>query len=147
VGALFVAVMAILSFMGTPWYGVSSSADQEVVTALLPQTHPGPLREAEWEELPARAEPYVAADWANAPTPALRELLHLYEEEMDKVSGRLVNGHAQMLIEDWQADLKRITFRITWSDNPPTEWCALGAQNEFCQVTYYHRTANYWQKP
>jgi quinol-cytochrome oxidoreductase complex cytochrome b subunit len=42
--ALFVAAMAILSYMGTPHYAVSTSPDQEAVAELLPQTHPGPLR-------------------------------------------------------------------------------------------------------
>ena len=51
-----------------------------------------------------------------------------------------------MIVEDWQTDLRRITFRIIWNGGPP-EVCALGQANEFCQVAYYHRAANYWQKP
>ena len=51
-----------------------------------------------------------------------------------------------MIVEDWQEDLRRITFRIIWEGGPPAV-CAVGQQNEFCQVAFFHRTANYWQKP
>ncbi len=143
-GMLFVATLAILSYMGTPWYAVSSSPDQEVVAELLPQTHPGPLREADWSQLPAGT--YEAVDWASAPTPTMRSLLHTYEDELSKVQSRLKDGRGFMIIEDWQTDLKRITFRVIWEGGPP-EVCVLGQQKEFCQVAYFHKNANYWQKP
>jgi hypothetical protein len=142
--AIFTATMAILSYMGTPWYAVSSTPDQEVVAELLPQTHPGPLRTSNWEELTAGT--WVAAEWEAAPTPALRELLHTYDEELVKVEERLQDGVGYMIIEDWQTDLKRITFRIIWEGGPEGV-CLVGQDKEYCQTTYYHRTANYWQKP
>src|SRR6185436_14204550 len=80
---LFIATLAVLSFMGTPWYAVSSSPDQEVVAELLPQTHPGPLRETDFNALPAGT--YEAANWASAPTPALGHLLEEYENALAKV--------------------------------------------------------------
>ena len=52
-GLLFAATMACLSYMGTPHYLVSSSPDQEIVAEILPQTHPGPLRESDWSQLTA----------------------------------------------------------------------------------------------
>jgi ubiquinol-cytochrome c reductase cytochrome b subunit len=153
VGLLVVATMAILSFMGTPFYAVSSSPDQEVVAELLPQTKPGPLREADWTQLTAGT--YEAAQWQSAPTPTLQSLLKLYDDGMlhaadnpncRKANNCLVNGHGYMIIEDWQVGLKRITFRVIWNGGPP-QVCAVGQANEFCQVAYYHQEANYWQKP
>ncbi|HUS14420.1 MAG TPA: cytochrome b N-terminal domain-containing protein [Chloroflexia bacterium] len=159
VGLLTVATFAILSYMGTPWYAVSSSPDQEIVAELLPQTHPGPLRETDFAELPAGT--YEAANWASAPTPALGHLLEEYENALKVASDSnacrqknncLVDGKGYMIIQDWQTDasglptLKRITFRVIWNGGPP-EVCVLGQQNEYCQVAYYHQQANYWQKP
>jgi quinol-cytochrome oxidoreductase complex cytochrome b subunit len=159
VGLLTVATFAILSFMGTPWYGVSSSPDQEVVAELLPQTHPGPLRVSEFTELPAGT--YEAAQYASAPTPALQHLLEEYNHQLeiaaDNITCRqkkncLKDGQGFMIIQDWQTDeagnptLKRITFRVIWEGGPP-EVCALGQAKEYCQVAYYHLQANYWQKP
>jgi ubiquinol-cytochrome c reductase cytochrome b subunit len=157
VGLLVVATMAILSFMGTPFYAVTSSPDQEVVAELLPQTKPGPLREANWDQLTANPQPYEAANWAAAPTDTLKQLLEIYNEGMvhaadnpacRRAKNCLVDGHGYMLIEDWQLGLKRITFRVIWNGGPSGgQVCALGAPNEFCQVAFYHQQANYWQKP
>ncbi len=138
VAALTVAVLAILSFMGTPWYAVTSSADQEVVAALLPQTHPGPLRETEWEELPAGT--YKAAEWELAPTPGLQHLLELYNHELDLAGDRLLQGQGLMIVEDWQPGLKRITFEVTWVNED-------GTMDDYSQTAYYHQNANYDQGP
>jgi quinol-cytochrome oxidoreductase complex cytochrome b subunit len=152
VGALFAATMAILSYMGTPWYAVTSSADQEVVAELLPQTHPGPLREADWTQIVPGT--YVAAEYEAAPNATLRELLHVYDEELtaaeareERRLGRALDYVGYMIVEDWQTDLRRVTFRIIWEGGPETV-CPVGGQDkEFCQTAYLHRTANYWQKP
>jgi len=155
VGLLGVATVAILSFMGTPFYAVTSSPDQEVVAELLPQTRPGPLREADWTQLTAGK--YEAADWSQAPTQTLKDLLKDYNDAMAigannpgcvTAKNCLVNGHGYMTIEDWQQGLKRITFRVIWNGGPPNGTvCQVGSQNEFCQVAYYEQNANYWQKP
>ena len=109
-----VAIMAILSFMGTPWFAVTSSPDQEAVAALLPQTHPGPLRRAPWGELDYGT--YEAAAWESSPTRALRELLSLFHEEMQDVAGpRNLDPEGIMVIEDWQPGLKKVTLRVLWT--------------------------------
>lgn len=133
--ALSVAALAILSFMGSPWYLVTSSPDQEAVAALVPQTHPGPLRESEWGELDFGT--YQAGLWDTAPTPALRELLHIFDEELAKADAperRDVQGF--MVIEDWQTDLKKVTLRVVWT-NPD------GSPHEFSQSVYLHRDSEY----
>ena len=154
-GLIGVAAVAILSFMGTPFYAVTTSPDQEVVAELLPQTRPGPLREADWTQLTAGN--YEAANWQSAPTPTLQGLLKLYNDAMavgadnpkcKAVGNCLVDGHGYMIIQDWQEGLKRITFRVIWNGGPPSgAVCQVGSPNEFCQVAYYHAQANYWQKP
>ena len=155
IGFLSVAAVAILSFMGTPFYAVTSSPDQEVVAELLPQTKPGPLLESDWTQLTAGN--YTAANWQAAPTPTLQGLLKLYNDGMVHAADNpvcqiqkncLVNGVGYMIIEDWQVGLKRITFRVIWNGGPTSgQACLPAQQNEFCQVTYYHQQANYWQKP
>jgi hypothetical protein len=159
---LFVATLAGLSFMGTPHYLVSSSPDQEVVAALLPQTKPGPLRESDWNELeiapltadnPTGRKEYRASEWASAPTETLRELLRVYNEEMELAADNpkcraakncLKDGVGTMIIEQWQTDLKKITFRVIW-EGGPTDFCQPAAQREFCQTAYLHRLSNYGQ--
>jgi quinol-cytochrome oxidoreductase complex cytochrome b subunit len=136
--AVFVWIIAVLSFMGSPWYGVETSPEQEAVAALLPQTHPGPLRVADWEQL--QIGTYEASAHENAPTPALQRLLAEFDHELDHVRdvGRTeVEGF--MLIEDWQTDLKKITLRVVWEGD------AARGSGEFSQNTYLHRDSDYGQ--
>jgi len=146
-----VVILAILSYMGTPRYLVSSSPDQEVVAELLPQTHPGPLRTSNWMDLlPGE---YNAADWQSAPTLMLRNLLHTYNEEMEKAEDNpkcraanncLIDGQGFMIVEDWQKEVRRVTFRVIW-EGGPADFCQPGAQREFCQTVYLHQFSNYGQ--
>jgi hypothetical protein len=98
---------------------------------------------------------YDAADWQAAPTPTLQNLLKLYQEQVEiaensdrcrRANNCLTDPDGQMVIEDWQTGLKRITFRVIWEGGPP-EFCTLGQQHEFCQTVYYDQDSNYWQKP
>jgi ubiquinol-cytochrome c reductase cytochrome b subunit len=138
IGAFSVLAVSVLTFMGTPWYGVDTSPEQEAVATLLPQTHPGPVRLADWEELEFGT--FEASGYATAPTPVLRDLLQTFDEELDHVRGPDRTGvEGLMVIEDWQTNLKKITFRIVWTmieDDAP---------GEFSETTYIHRTSNYGQ--
>ena len=166
-GLLAIAVLAILSYMGTPRYAVSSSVDQEIVAELIPQTHPGPFRTSNWidfqaapptSENPTGAVIYAAKEWENAPTASLRNLLHemqagLEEAEhkaglgMTTEQGAMREPQGFMIVEDWAEGLKKVTFRIIWEGGPEGAACQLGNTNEFCQTTYIHRDSNYRQGP
>jgi quinol-cytochrome oxidoreductase complex cytochrome b subunit len=138
VACLLVIFLAVTSFMGTPHYLVSSSPDQEVVAELLPQTHPGPLRQSDWESLTVGE--YRSSDWSNdGLTPTLRDMLRLYDRELEHAREQgLVNAEAFMTIEPWQTDLKKLTFRITWLNED-------GSDGSFTQTAYLHRLSNYNQ--
>lgn len=130
-----VYALAVLSFMGTPWYAVQSAAEVEVVAELLPQTHPGPVRITEWDQLELGT--YDAANWEEAPNQEMREILRLFEESMISHSDDLPNAEGVLVIEDWQPDLKKLTFRVLW-DSPET-----GEPQEFSQSTYLHRESEH----
>ena len=166
-GLALAALMAILSYMGTPRYAVASSIDQEIVAELIPQTHPGPFRQSEWGEYrvgpktadnPTGRVSYAAEEWASAPTPALQSLLHQMYEELEVARGKaesglsaeqgaLPEGRGFILVEEWQVGLKKVTFRIIWNEGPGEAVCQLGAKNEFCQTTYLNKNSNYRQGP
>ena len=134
--ALFVAAMAMLSFMGTPNYAVSTSPDQEAVAELLPQTRPGPLRSAPWEDLAYGS--YAATAWGAAPNATLQDLLHEFYNVLTNVqSADRTNVAGVMVIEDWQTDLKKVTLRVTGTN------VASGSAGEFSQSVYLHRNSNY----
>jgi hypothetical protein len=130
---------AVLSYMGTPWFAVTSSPDQEAVASLLPQTSPGPLRLAPWDELLYGT--YEASQWQQAPSTTLRGLLGTFDREMEHVRAdqRYRSPEGFMIIEDWQTDLKKVTLRVTWTDGQT------GEAGEFFQTQYLHRDSDYGQ--
>jgi quinol-cytochrome oxidoreductase complex cytochrome b subunit len=137
-GIVSVIAFAVLSYMGTPYYAVPTSPDQEAVASLLPQTQPGPLRLAPWGQLVLGS--YVAADWQEAPTPAMRELLHTFDEELTRVeTADRQDVEGIMVVEDWQTDLKKVTIRVVWTD------AATNQPHEFSQTAFLHRNSDYGQ--
>jgi hypothetical protein len=129
--ALSIAGLAVLSFMGSPWYKVTTSPDQEAVASLLPQTHPGPLREANWDDITLGS--YTAADWITAPTPTLQRLLRLFDQQLGGVESPERQGvEGIMVVEDWQTDLKKVTLRVVWTEPD-------GTAHAYFQSAYLHR--------
>ncbi|NIS79039.1 MAG: hypothetical protein GTO14_02170 [Anaerolineales bacterium] len=138
IAAISVTALSVLTFMGTPWYGVVTSPEQEALATLLPQTHPGPIRLADWDELELGT--YEARSYVSAPTPSLHKLLEIFHDEVSLVRGpERIDAEGFMIIEDWQPDLKKITLRIVWTK--PED----GNPEEFSETVYLHRNSNYGQ--
>jgi quinol-cytochrome oxidoreductase complex cytochrome b subunit len=138
IAALSVGVIAVLSYMGTPWYGVDTSPEQEAVATLLPQTKPGPIRLADWAELEVGT--YEAVNWEQAPTRTLQKILHTLDEELGRAADADRSGwEGIMIIENWQPRLKKITLRVLWFDKET------GEPGEFSQTAYIHRGSDYGQ--
>jgi hypothetical protein len=124
--------------MGTPWYGVDTSPEQEAVATLLPQTHPGPVRLADWNELDVGT--YEAANWEEAPSETLQDILHTFNEEISIAEyGARTAWEGIMVIEDWQPNLKKLTLRVLWTDS------ATGEPGEFSETAYIHQFSDYGQ--
>ena len=130
---------AVLTYMGTPWFAVETSPDQEAVAVLLPQTSPGPLRLADWEDIPFGT--LVASEWESAPTRTTSKLLKLFDNALDRGREISIYGNLEgfMIVEDWQSNLKKITLRVGW-DNTET-----GEPGEFNEVFFFHRNSDYGQ--
>ena len=50
-GLICVFLVIVLTFMGTPWYGVDSAADTEALQEIVPGEKVGPVRAVPYEEL------------------------------------------------------------------------------------------------
>lgn len=133
IAALTIVIMSVLTFMGTPYYGVSSSPDQEVLTTLAPQTHPGLLRGTAYDELPVGE--WVASGWNNAPSQGLQAVLQLYNQEIERYADQLVNAKGKMSITEIQAGLKQVTMQVEWENN--------GAHASEPLTVYLHRDSAY----
>ena len=131
-------VLSMLTFMGTPWFAVTSSADQEVIAELVPQTHPGPLRAANWEELLPGT--YQASNWNSAPNDSLKTVLEEYKQAIatahrKDTENKFKNLEGFLIIEKWQEGLKKITVRVTWQ--------GASGDREASLDVFLHRDSNY----
>jgi ubiquinol-cytochrome c reductase cytochrome b subunit len=51
IGLLCCVMTVILTYMGTPTFGIETPAAQDILSHLAPATDPGPLRELPWDEV------------------------------------------------------------------------------------------------
>jgi quinol-cytochrome oxidoreductase complex cytochrome b subunit len=124
IGLLSVIVLIVLSYMGTPFYGIETPAATRIVQDLAPEEGEGPLREIPFEQLqPGIYEVNVTEPVKMCPNldfgcPTLEEVFANYSERVNRAveEGDLPDAQAVLLIEDWQADLRKVTPRITWND-------------------------------
>jgi hypothetical protein len=83
---------------------------------------------------------YEASNWRGAPTEALQDLLHTFQEEIDASEGEgRIEWEGIMIIEDWQPSLKKLTLRVLWFDE------LAGEPGEFSQSAYLHEFSDYGQ--
>jgi hypothetical protein len=116
-GLLFVAAVLVLSYMGTPLFGIETPAAVRIVQDLAPEEGVGALRAIPFDEL----EPGVYEVGITDATTLPRELAGVFVEFENRVAeaeetGKLLDAQGFMVIEDWQADLKKITPRVIWTD-------------------------------
>jgi ubiquinol-cytochrome c reductase cytochrome b subunit len=140
--SIVVAVLVVLTFMGTPNYGVKAPPPDEVGFHFIPPEQPGPIRSLPFEQL-------VTGEYDTAKTtnvgnaPRLSQVLAELQADIAK-RPTLAGGHAVLVIEDWQGDgktvnLKKVTLRILWDKMPVINGVAQPYEN----TVYIHRDSNY----
>lgn len=129
-GILLALALVVLSYMGLPEYGIQTPAATRIIQDLAPEEGEGPLHEVPYDQLQVGVYPVME----DAPKdlcpdldygcPELTTMFREYSERVIEASTneelfdfeRLPNAEAVMVIQDWQADLKKVTFRILWDD-------------------------------
>lgn len=141
IGLAAVLLLVVLSYMGTPAYGIETPAATRIVQDLAPEEGEGPLRQIPFEQLQAGAyEVNVTPTEKMCPDmdfgcPQLEAVFGEYTDRLNQASeeGELDNLSAFLIIEDWQADLKKVTTRILWND-PQT-----GQPKDYERHLYLHQ--------
>jgi quinol-cytochrome oxidoreductase complex cytochrome b subunit len=119
---LFIAVIVVLSWMGTPAFLVQTSRDQEIFYELAPAEQVGLVRAVPYEELLIGS--YSVDDYqTTVPRSSglyrvMREYARLVNEarNIPASEGGLPNAEAFLVVEQLQPDLKGVFLRITWDD-------------------------------
>jgi quinol-cytochrome oxidoreductase complex cytochrome b subunit len=124
VGLLSVLTLVVLSYMGTPQYKIETPAATHIVQDLAPEEGLGELRAIPYEQLqPGVYEVNITPTEDLCPEidfgcPALEAVFAEYGKRVNEAheEGKLPDVQAVLIIEEWQADLKKVTPRIIWSD-------------------------------
>ncbi|GAB4541025.1 MAG: hypothetical protein Kow0063_31470 [Anaerolineae bacterium] len=133
-GLLFVLALAVLTYMGTPQFGIETPAAVRIVQDLAPEEGVGPLRAIPYDQLQPGVYEVGVTDPTGLP-PQLGLVFVEFEERVLEAeeSGALPDASAVMVIEDWQADLKKVTPRIIWTDSES------GEQKTYEKHIFLHR--------
>lgn len=124
---LFITLIAVSSWMGTPAFLVQSTLDQEIFHELAPGEKVGLLRQVDYRDLQA-AIPLGVIDVDNFEEVVPRSselwpLMEEFKEELDKARetpverGGLPNAIGTLEVYQMQSDVVGINLFITW-DNP-----------------------------
>lgn len=119
-GLVFVVVLLMLSYMGTPGWGIAAPPQAEIFQAFIPEegvgifvTSPGPVRELGYDNLPIGV--YDVDEFVVPDNPTrFEQILADFKAQTVEAFGE--GTQATMIIEPWQQDLKRVTMKIDWDD-------------------------------
>ena len=116
-GLLFVVGVLVLSYMGTPFWGIETPPAVRIVQDLAPEEGVGPLRAIPYEELEPGVYEVGVTDATQLPSDLALVFLEFEERVLEaEEAGDLPDAEGVMVIEDWQSDLKKVTPRIIWTD-------------------------------
>jgi quinol-cytochrome oxidoreductase complex cytochrome b subunit len=133
-GLLWALALVVLSYMGTPEYGIESPPATRIVQDLIPEEGVGPVRELPFEQLVPGIYVVNETDPEELPL-GLEAIFEEYTERLmaaEETNPDFNDISAVMVISDWQPDLKKVTPRIQWTD-------AAGASKSFEHDFYIHR--------
>jgi len=118
IGGIAAIALVILTYMGTPNYGLATPPAEEIILEFAPGDREGHIHELPYEALIDGA--YDTSDLSPLPSsPPLEEFLAALETKIESEEG-LPDGQAELTIQTWQRDLKKITLSISWAEEGQT---------------------------
>ncbi len=132
-GLAGVVALLVLSYMGTPAWGIETPAATRIIQDLAPEEGIGPLRAIPFDQLQPGVYEVNKTDPKALP-PALSRVFAEFGRRVNEAvdRGKLPEVQAVMVIEDWQANLRKVTPRIVWTD------LATGKRKTYEQHIFLH---------
>ena len=128
--------LGVFSYMGTPSYGIRLPVAESISQRLAPEEGLAGLRTVPFDEVPVGVYLVGKTDASTLP-PAFGRVFADFSQRIQAASraGQLPEARGLLVVEDWQADLRRVTVRIGWQD--PLD----GAPKTYERNLYLHRTS------
>lgn len=134
-GLLAVVALVVLTYMGTPRFGVTAPPAVEIAQEFIPEERVGPVRQIPFDQL--AGGPYDTETFVLPASPSRLEQVFAAFKARVEDQRELPEGQGVMVIEDWQEGLKKITLRITWKKPDKEE------RESFEKSVYVHRDSGY----
>lgn len=123
-GLLTTIALIVLSYMGTPAYGIETPAATRIIQDLAPEEGLGVLRAIPFDQLQPGVYEVNISDSKNLcpdlpkGCPELEAVFAEFSERVNQAAeeGKLPDFQAVIVIEDWQSNLSKVTPRIVWTD-------------------------------
>lgn len=131
-----VALLLGLGFTGTHHFGIEQPPTIRITQDLTPQEGRGPIHAIPHDQLAVGL--YTAESDLNVMPPKLSAFFTSFQACVARAgaSGGLPQAEAILIVEAWQADLRRVTLRILWED------AASGQRKTHDRVVHLHRNRN-----
>lgn len=132
IGALVIVALTVLTWMGTPAYGLDTPPAEEIALEFVPVDRSGAIHELSWSDL---ADGVYDTRTLSSNEPNIPAKLAKFMEELENVVAaeeeELPGGAATLTITTWQRGLKRVALDIVWEVD--------GVEHTFNQYTYLHK--------
>ncbi len=141
IGLLSTLALVVLSYMGLPEYAIETPAATRIIQDLAPEEGLGELRAIPFEQLQPGIYEVNVTDTEDMCSellwgcPELEAVFVEYSHMVNAAAdaGKLPEVEAVMVIEEWQADLMKVTPRIVWTD------AESGDRKSYEQHIFLHR--------
>lgn len=130
-GLVALVALGVLSYMGTPGYGIRQAPAVRIVQSLAPEEGDGPLHLVPYDDLVPGVYQVSQTDAGTLPLP-LAEFFRQYEAAVEDASA-MPGAEAYMLVEERQPNLKAVTMRMSWQE-PETD-----ERSSYEEVVFLHR--------
>jgi ubiquinol-cytochrome c reductase cytochrome b subunit len=162
-GTLFILFNVILSYMGTPMWGIQTPPATRVLQEMSPQEGEGPVEEAGYHTFHEQLElagaeemVYYTNDFVAPENPTEFESLFAFFQNYVRTIDTDLNNdgtsdypnmQGEWHVDQWQDNMVRIHMIMTWDDpaqtvaNPNGYWEA--GQNGYDKYVWLHEDSNY----
>jgi hypothetical protein len=141
-GVLFSVATVILSYMGTPQWGIETPPAPRILQDLSPQEGEGPVEELGYPVFSENIGEYSTAEWeAPEEMDEFTQLFALFNERVaaaDARSDEFNNVVGTWEVEQWQPNMIQLRMNLEWDDETQDD-----GRNNYEKLVYLHEDSNY----
>jgi len=130
-----IALLAVLTWMGSPAYKVSAPPAEEIALEFVPFDRHGEIHEVPWDQLLDGTYDTASSTEGNLPNAKRLKAFMVDLQDAMRKEKDLPENVATLTITTWQRDLKRVDLDFLWEEG--------GKEFTFNQHTYIHKATTH----